>query len=95
MEQNREQRPQRQPGDMQRNVNTLMLGLCLAGTTWIFGQVNSISVELATIKANTISNSAAIERQQATENEHAEKLSTLNIRLSRLEYADQEKQNKK
>lgn len=89
-----EQKPISKPSDLQKNVNTVLLTLCLMGISWILKEVNDLEVSQATQQVNIITNSNAISELQRRANDGGQIIQKMDIRLSRLETLQDDHKNK-
>lgn len=80
-----EPKPQVKSSDLQKNVNTVLLTLCLMGIGWICKEVNDLEVGQATQQVTITANSNAISELQRRANDGGQIIQKMDIRLSRVE----------
>ena len=69
----------------QQNLNTALLGLCVAGIAWTLKSINDLDSRMAVQESNVSHNLDAIRSINDVEASHSKTIQDLNDRVLRLE----------
>lgn len=72
-------------GDFQRNLNTILLAICVGLSSWVLVTLNAVEVDIATLKANRAADHDANAELQREENQQADIISRMELRLNTVE----------
>lgn len=86
--------PRKATGDIQKNINTILLSLCVMGIGWVLKEVNNLDSRMATQEFSRGADHEAILEMNKAMNEQSKLIGTIDLRLLRVETIQSEKTSK-
>lgn len=83
--------PRKQTGDIQRNLNTILLSLCVMGIGWVLKEVNALDSRMATQEFSRNADHEAIIEMNKAMNDQSKVIGGIDMRLNRVETIQGEK----
>lgn len=75
----------KQPADLQKNLNTFLLTICIGLISWVLLEVNHLDSQMAVQEMSGSNLRDAIRSMNEVDNDHSKALQDLNNRLIKLE----------
>lgn len=86
--------PNKKPTNMQLNLNTWLLAICMGLSSWVLYSINQLDSEIAGMMPLINTNSSAVQSINTVNKEQSEKLEQLSDRLIKLETIQSNHSNK-
>lgn len=83
--------PKRASGDIQRNLNTILLSLCVMGIGWVLKEVNNLDSRMAAQEFSRGADHETIVEMSKAMNDQSKVISGIDIRLNRVETIQSDK----
>jgi hypothetical protein len=75
----------KKPTNMQLNLNTWLLAICMGLSSWVLYSINQLDSEIAGMMPLINTNSSAVQSINSVNKEQSEKISELSDRIIKLE----------
>jgi hypothetical protein len=86
--------PPKRNGNMQTNLNTWLLAICMGLSSWVLYSINQLDAEIAGMIPLVNANSSAIQSVNAVDKEQSVSIEDIKNRLTKLETEQADHTNK-